>query len=162
DLFRFVSPRTGEAHITVSTPDSPLAVRIRIVDPSTGDTLMLPDGSLAMAEGENGTATLTLEDDVFILGREFYLVVEAGVAVPGQPGVTGAYTVSIATAPADVHADEGDPVAEATPLVLDPNLGTASAEGLIFPDSDTDLFTFTTLASGRVRINVTTPVSTLA
>src|SRR5690606_2770014 len=50
----------------------------------------------------------------------------------------------------------------ATVLTLDPNLGTGSDEGLIFPQTDTDLFTFQTLASGRVRIHLTTPISTLA
>lgn len=150
DQFTFTVPATGEASVTASVTDgSDLQLRIQVLDP-TDNTTVLATGDSASA-GDDATATFE-----GVRGTS-YLVV---VSVISTDPLTGDYGLTIAATGLDDHANTGE-FGFATPIALDTFTGDGQFPGIggtrptINPASDTDLFSFTTLAVGSVTVTVT-------
>jgi hypothetical protein len=150
DMFRFVAPTSGTATVTVTTPTSGLAGNVFVYDAS--------QSLLGSGVAVNGTSTVTINVTANV---QYFVQVKAGTAGAGQPDLTGAYTVTVATAPVDDYANAGQWASPSVGVItLAPTTGVGTRTGIIVPSSDTDLFRFTTLASGNVQIRVTTAGST--
>lgn len=155
DIFFFTAPASGETVVNVTVPvDGTLAQRVSIYD----DTFTLVTSN----QGLNPTdVTFDVQR-----GRVYYVVVEASTIAPTDNEI-GVYALSVLTPPIDDHANIGE-LDLATSISLNATTGDARVGGVTANDpanpfintaSDTDLFTFVTLAEGDVQISVI-PLST--
>lgn len=146
DLFRFFAPSSGDVFVTVATPNSNLGPRVELRDDSAN--------LIASAQGSGGTAALS-QQGVLQAGRAYYIVVAP--RDPANPvNNTGSYIVNVTTAPPDDHADAGE-WDQATVITLDPATGNGFEDGVIVPSFDTDLFTFQSIATGDITIDLLVP-----
>lgn len=151
DMFRFIAPASGTATVSLATPASGLAADIEVYD--SAQTL------LATGVGSNGSASVMLN---VTANSQYFVRVRPGTAGAGQPDLTGAYTLSVSTAPIDDYADAGEWASPDVGLItLSATTGVGVLSGIIVPNTDTDLFRFTTLASGNVQVRVKTVGSNL-
>lgn len=151
DMFVFTTKAAGDVVLDVTTPDITLTPRIRVYDQS----LTLIADVTAGAAGDPVTYTIVSALD----DTEYYVLVSgAANAEIGNFAMTidGAGNSSPPPTFDDDHANEGDFV-NATVIVLAPLTGDGASAGGVDESGDTDLFTFTTLAAGRVFVQVVTP-----
>lgn len=127
DLFFYYATGDGPITLTASARNSNVSLSITVLNDTQGVVatgLATPGGSIVINwVGERG--------------QRFY------VQADGAGGTQGAYQLEIVGVPyADDHANVGSWI-NATPLTVNPFLGTAVATGRIESAGDTDLFVFT-------------------
>lgn len=165
DLFYFDSHKAGDHVITVTTPSSEFNPRISIyftaAEPAS---IIIVDGDGNDEDGDrDGNVTYTV--DVTSAGQRVWILVSADLFGFFQ---TGSYTIAVEGIPPDVnpfpndddHANRGD-FMNATPILLSSRTGYGDETGIIDYAGDTDLFQFSSLASGRAFIQVVTPTGSL-
>lgn len=146
DMFRFIAPASGTATVSLTTPSSGLAADIEVYDAS--QTL------LATGVGVNGSASVMLNVTANI---QYFVRVKPGTVGAGQPDLTGAYTLTVTTAPIDDYANAGEWASPSVGVItLSSTTGVGILSGIVVPSTDTDLFRFSTLAAGNVQIRVKT------
>lgn len=153
DLFFFDAIADGDVEVTLDTPSSVLIPTLSVYG-STGvliTTIAGVDSDTAIVY----TITGALEGD------RYYLMVE------GSFLTTGGYTMTldgpIPPAPPpgdDDHADVNE-FNLATAIILSTLNGNGTDSGKVDTASDTDLFKFSTLADGKVYVQVVTPGGSL-
>lgn len=152
DLFRFTSPITGNAIVRFERLTGDLDATLTILNSSA--QVIIP----ATTDDPMGSGIIEIIFPVLTSVQYYILVDVFDNMMPGND--TGTYSLDITLDVIDDHADAGEfPLA--TVITLSPTTGIGSATGVILPVTDTDLFTFTTLAEGEVRITLTTPQSNL-
>ncbi len=155
DLFRFTAPATGEAQITITTPDSGLAPRVEI---RNQNNVVI----VASTDGTGGSVTVTIP--AININQQYFIVVTPGTVGMDQPDEIGTYTVSVATAPVDDHPDAGEFGSIVDPrdvITLAPTTAVGTSTGVIVPGTDSDLFRFAVLEAGNTTVRITTPGSSL-
>jgi hypothetical protein len=160
DLFSFIATGTGVSTITLNRAvGSSVRARLSVLNASGA---VLATASMA----DSNVATLALNLNV-TRGQELFLVVDS-IGPNTQTTRTGAYTLAFVSPVADDHPNalEWD---IATPITLNPATGRggigealegAAGNPRITPDTDTDLFRFTTILAGDQQITVT-PVTSI-
>lgn len=150
DLFRFTALAGGIARVTVSRPDgSTFLPKLSIID-ADGNELDTPS---------DGAVPGTVQTSV-VRGQVYYVLIEASSIATEQQS-TGAYTVTVAEPPLDDYPNALEwSIAHALTLDADTGdsvLGTQEEGNPLNPRlevvSDSDLFTFATIASGNVAIS---------
>ena len=156
DLFALDLPADGDLVVTVtSTFDAP-RLRIFGTDQSQIDDQTAPNGQFSIGSSLAGLAA----------GRYFALV------SPSAAGSisTGSYTLRVDGPPAppdtggidDDHADAGQfDLATDLDSLISQTTGDGQISALIETPGDSDLFTFTSLATGRAFVQALTPKGTL-
>ncbi|MCC7387359.1 MAG: hypothetical protein IT431_01180 [Phycisphaerales bacterium] len=149
DLFRFTALAAGTARVTVSRPsDSGFLPRLRVIDADGNDLAAASDGSVP------GTVELEV-----VRGQVYYVVVDPSTTATDDQK-TGAFTLTVAAPPLDDYPNATEWTI-AHPLSFDSDtgdavLGTDELDHPLNPRidvvSDTDLFTFLTIASGGFTI----------
>lgn len=151
DLFFFTAPAGGSATVNVTTTiSSTLLQRVRIFDSTFTQVASNQD--------------LNPTDVVFnvVRGSVYYILVDASPSA-GPSALTGAYTIDLNTPAIDDHANIGE-FDLATLFTLSATTGDGGVGGTSFgapgnptisPSSDTDLFTFFSVASGAIAVTVT-------
>lgn len=165
DMFFFETLAAGSHVITITTPSSDLNPRIsRYNTPAEPPFIQVVDGDSNDQDGaRDGSLQITIT--AAGAGERYYLLVDSDLFGFFQ---TGAYTVAIdGQAPIvppfpgnDDHANAGQ-FNSATAIVLDGRTGDKTASGRIELAGDSDLFKFSTLAAGRIFVQVVTPAGTL-
>jgi hypothetical protein len=163
DLFYFTTFEAGDHGVTITTPGSGLAPRIRVFDGSEAMLIDVTDGGGQDEDGlADGAVTFTV--NAAAGSERYYILVSAGVG--GDD--TGSYSVAIdGQAPdepppdgSDDHPDAGE-FDLADGIVLSTLTGDGSAIGTIENEGDTDLFVFSSLAAGAAFVQIITPGGTL-
>ncbi len=161
DLFRFTAPASGTGSIVLSrTGTSTLALDMLVLDanntPLAGVTFVITASSITAS-----VASITQ-------GQQYYVLVRHKTPVPVGSTDTGAYSLSVTTNPIDDYlptpgtATPGPTdFAGAANIALNAVNGIGTINGVLVPTNDSDLFKFTTLASGPVTVRVSTPASSL-
>ncbi len=153
DLFYFDSLGAGPVVIEITTVGSSLDPQARVFD---------ADGlQVAFSSGTADVVIISLSATA--ANQRFYVLVEPDANASGLTR-TGEYVVRVSNIPTgggpgeqpDDHANQGD-FEDATPIALANRTGDGGATGVINFLGDTDLFVFTTIAAGDVRINLSTP-----
>lgn len=153
DLFYFDTIAAGPVVVEITTIGSNLDPQARIFD---------ADGvQIAFSAGTTDAVVISLTATA--AGQRYYVLVEPD-ANAASLARTGEYVVRVSNIPSgggpgqqpDDHANQGD-FEDATRIALETRTGDGSASGVINFLGDTDLFVFTTIAAGDVRINLSTP-----
>lgn len=150
DLFRFTALAGGTARVTVSRPSGSMFLpKLSILDGDGNDLDTPSDGALP------GTVQASV-----VRGQVYYVLVEASTIATDDQS-TGNYTLTVVEPPLDDYPNAGE-WSIAHPLSLDPDtgdaiLGTQDMGNPLNPRlevvGDTDLFTFSTIATGNVAIS---------
>jgi len=158
DLFRFTVLESGSTTVRITTTGSSLNPQVRVFN-------------AAFALIGSGTGNGDAAEVVFnsgVAGTVYYVLVLPDAAAIGATAV-GSYTVQITgqieggggPGPIpDDHANAGE-FGDATIIALSGLNGQGNATGVINYTGDTDLFRFTTLAAGRVWLQVNVPAGGL-
>lgn len=150
DLFRFTALAGGIARVTVSRPSgSTFLPKLSIID-ADGNELDTPS---------DGAVPGTVQTSV-VRGQVYYVLIEAS-SIATESQSTGAYTVTVAEPPLDDYPNALEwSIAHALSLDADTGdavLGTQEEGNPLNPRlevvSDTDLFTFATIATGNIAIS---------
>ena len=158
DIFKFTTLAAGNVTVRASTPGSTLNPRL---------VIFRSDQTQAFSANGNGdSAAITF--NATGAGQVFYVVVKAADTASGVSAV-GSYTLTInastGTGPGPGPGTDDFPNAgewnDAAQIGLDTVTGDGGITGIINYSGDTDLFKFTTAASGRVDIQLTTPLGGL-
>ncbi len=154
DLFRFAVLEAGNTTVRVNTPGSSLNPQVQIFNASF---VLIGTGT---GNGDSAQVTFTAGPT----GSVYYVLVLPDASASGATAV-GSYSVQITgqipggggPGPTpDDHANAGE-FADATVIAVNGITGQGSQTGVINYTGDTDLFRFTTLASGRVWVQVNVP-----
>ncbi len=161
DLFRFTAPASGTGRITIAQAvGSTLALDIVVLDANN-----TPIPGITFTPG---TGTLTSSNFNIVQGQQYYLLVRPNATVPPGGTDTGAYTITVNTDPVDdylptpgtANPANGD-FTGAPAITINSVNGIGTITGVLVPVGDSDLFKFTTLATGPVTVRISTPLSTL-
>lgn len=159
DLMTFVAGIAGTFSVIVTpltTGVNGFAPRIRLI--AADQVTVLQDISATSRNEEITTATFSAT-----LGQRFYILVESSVNITGT---IGAYEVTV-DGPGSGGSGGGgtDPAVVDLPnapsINLDPRTGDATVNDIIEVANDRDAYKFTTLAAGRVFVQITTPNGSL-
>ncbi len=168
DLFTFTVVRTGQHTVTITpfiADFGSLATRVRIYSSSN---LVVP---IADSSSTTIAGPVTFDLGTVNIGAKFYILVESAIVF----GATdfGEYNV-VVQGPAGGGGGGGGPDASAidfnnsTVIVLNGRDGNGSSSNTtnsqspdISPATDRDLYSFTTIAPGRVFVRVSTPTGSL-
>lgn len=160
DIFFFDSLVTSAYTISIVTPASDFNPVVRIYNESQTLTQSVTDGGTGDLDGLQNGAVVVSVTTATVDERSFVLV----SSDQGQIIKSGAYLVQIeGAAPtgggpigSDDHANAGQWTL-ATAVLLSGLNGDANVTGQIGTSGDTDLFTFTSLASGKAFIDIQVP-----
>lgn len=159
DLMTFVASVAGNFSVSVTpltTGVNGFAARVRII--AADQVTVLQDISSPTRNSVVTTTTFTAT-----LGQRFYILVDSSETIPNT---IGAYQVLV-DGPGGGSGGGGgtDPAVVDLPnaptINLDPRTGDATVNDTIEVVNDRDAFQFTTLAAGRVFVQITTPFGSL-
>lgn len=154
DLFRFAVLAPGNTTVRVTTPGSSLNPAVQVFNSSFE--------LIASANGNGDSVQVNITAGP--AGSVYYVLVLPHPSATGVAAV-GTYTVTVlgqlpgggGPGPApDDHANAGE-FNDATVIPVNTTTGNGQATGVINFIGDTDLFRFTTQASGRVWVQVNVP-----
>lgn len=159
DLMTFVAGVAGNFSITITpltTGVNGFAARVRLI--AADQVTVLQDISASTRNTPISTTSFTAT-----LGQRFYILVESSATIPNT---IGAYQVLV-DGPGGGSGGGGgtDPaivdLPNAPTINLDPRTGDATISNTIEVINDRDAYQFTTLAAGRVFVQITTPTGSL-
>ncbi len=158
DLFRFTSPAQGQAVVRVTSPsDSTLRPRVRIFDQDLNPVADIVSGFFTRTGAD--VSVSTAQFTFFALRNQvYYIQVEGVVGGVVKTTETGGYTVGVTAPTLDDHANENE-FPFASEIVLSGITGDGVGTGVLETDPDNDLFTFTRVAVGDIRVSISTPAS---
>jgi hypothetical protein len=150
DLFQFMSPAQGPVTITVAGVTT-MRPRIQVFDENQNNITDELSGNTIIT-GPNTTQSTASFQFTGQRNRTYFILVE-GV---GGASELGEYGVTVVTPIPDDHANVGE-FEFATPIQISIFDGTGVETGMLEVPTDSDLFTFTTVADGNVVVNVNAP-----
>lgn len=156
DLFNFTARNAGNYAITVNPFNSPvgrLAPKVTLFS-AAGTQLQQVLATAALQ-------SVTINIAGVAANTKFYIMVGANVPIPTATN-TGEYNLRLTGPAADVGTDPGEiDFANPTTLALNPRNGESCINDRIDVAGDRDLFKFRTLASGKVFLQLLTPLGSL-
>ncbi len=161
DLFRFNALAGGPARLALSTPSGSTLeafMTVYVIDPQTNEPVVVASTT---------TTGVPVLEILVTRGETYYLVVGPDDTAP-EPNQTGAYSITVNAPVIDDHANQGE-WDLATQIVIDEFTGLGQlGDGpgspnnpQLAPPTDTDLFTFVTIAdqpAGEPLVIRVTPV----